>query len=68
MTSITALSQLDLEGNYSYSDYLKWQFQEAIELIKGKIFKMSPAPSVIHQRISGKLHIRLGNFLTNKKM
>jgi len=67
MTSITALSQLDLEGNYSYSDYLKWQFQETIELIKGKIFKMSPAPSVIHQRISSKLHIRLGNFLTSKK-
>jgi len=55
MATITALSQLDIERNYSYSDYLKWQFQEAIELIKGKIFKMSPAPSVRHQQISWQL-------------
>jgi hypothetical protein len=52
---ITDINQLDLNKTYSY-DYLTWQFQEKLELIKGKNFKMSPAPSTTHQRISGNLH------------
>lgn len=59
---ITDINQLDLNKTYSYADYLTWQFQEKLELIKGKIFKMSPAPSTTHQRISGRLHGRLFNF------
>ncbi len=49
--TITKFSQLDLKGTYSYADYLLWQFSERVELIKGKIFKMSPAPSSSHQDI-----------------
>lgn len=49
---ITELSQLDLSKTYSYTDYLKWGLKERIELIKGKIFKMSPAPSYDHQNVS----------------
>lgn len=52
MTKITHLSQLDLAATYTYADYLTWQFDEALELIKGKIMLMSPAPNVSHQRIS----------------
>jgi Uma2 family endonuclease len=52
---ITNIDQLDLKGSYTYADYLLWQFQERVELIKGKIFKMSTAPSRIHQRISWSL-------------
>lgn len=48
---ITKFSQLDLKGTYSYADYLLWQFSERVELIKGKIFKMSPATSSSHQDI-----------------
>lgn len=59
-------SDLDLSKTYSYADYLKWQFEERVELIKGKIFKMSPAPGSLHQEISGKLHIELGIFLKGK--
>jgi Uma2 family endonuclease len=51
MSVITSLSQLDLNGKYSYADYLTWKFEEAIELIKGKILPMS-APSRRHQAIS----------------
>jgi Uma2 family endonuclease len=51
----TDINELDLNKTYSYADYLTWQFQEKLELIKGKIFKMSPAPSTNHQRISRKL-------------
>ena len=55
MDEITSLSQLDLNGSYSYSDYLKWKFKERVEIIKGKIMAMSPAPNRLHQRISMKL-------------
>lgn len=55
MTTITQLSQLDLNGRYSYADYLNWRLEDAIELIKGKISLMSPAPSLDHQRISTRL-------------
>ncbi len=40
------------EYGFTYADYLTWNFKERIELIKGKIFKMSPAPAVTHQKIS----------------
>lgn len=64
---ITDINQLDLNGNYTYADYLRWKFQERLELIKGKIFKMSPAPAVNHQRISMNLSLDLGNYFRNKK-
>lgn len=46
------LSDLDINKQYSYADYLLWQFQERVELIKGKLFKMPPAPSRRHQEVS----------------
>jgi Uma2 family endonuclease len=49
MAKITELSQLDLNGTYSYADYLTWQLEENVELIKGKIMAMSPAPNLKHQ-------------------
>jgi Uma2 family endonuclease len=64
MTTVTKFSDLDLTKQYSYSDYLLWQFQERVELIKGFIMKMSPAPSMIHQRISNNL---TGSFYENFK-
>lgn len=55
-----------LYGRYSYADYLKWTFEEQVELIKGKIFKMSPAPKRIHQRISIVIASKLFHFLEGK--
>lgn len=49
---ITNIEQLDLNGTYSYADYLLWKFKERVELFKGKILKMSPAPSRKHQDVS----------------
>ena len=57
----------DMSGSYSYADYLKWSFEERVELIKGKIFKMSPAPGNIHQKISMDISGALWSFLRNKK-
>src|SRR5690606_31928321 len=62
----TTLEQLDLSKTYTYADYLRWQFEERLELIKGRIFKMSPAPSVRHQRISSNLHGLIWSFLKNQ--
>ena len=47
---IINLSQLDPSGVYSYLDYLSWQFEQRVELIKGRLFPMA-APSRKHQDI-----------------
>ncbi|MCR9084162.1 MAG: Uma2 family endonuclease [Cyclobacteriaceae bacterium] len=53
---------------YSYSDYLTWQFDEVVELIRGKIFKKAAAaPKRIHQRISLKLATKFYTFLEGKR-
>ena len=46
------LADLDFSKDYTYADYLKWTFEERLELIKGKLFRMSPAPSRLHQDLS----------------
>lgn len=66
MAIITNFSDLDLTKQYSYSDYLLWQFQERVELIKGFILKMSPAPSMVHQRISNNVSFELNNYFKRK--
>jgi len=60
------LADIDLSQEYSYADYLQWTFEERLELIKGKIFKMSPAPSPVHQRVSAEIMRELSNFLKRK--
>jgi Uma2 family endonuclease len=67
MSKITQLSQLDLNQTYSYADYLTWQIKEAVELFKGKISLMSPAPNVRHQSISGNLHGLCYTFFRHKQ-
>ena len=52
---ITDINLLDLEGKYSYADYLTWEFEESVEILKGKVFSMGATPNTSHQRISGKL-------------
>jgi Uma2 family endonuclease len=54
-------------GLYTYADYLKWTIDERLELIKGKIFRMSPAPNRIHQKISGDIFSELHNYLSDKR-
>ena len=64
---ITDINQLDVTKTYTYSDYLLWEFSERVELIKGKIFKMSPAPSRKHQSISRELFLAIGVTLKKQK-
>lgn len=67
MTKITELSQLNLAETYSYADYLTWKFDETVELIKGKIMLMSPAPNVSHQRIERDLLVIIDKHLRGKR-
>ncbi len=57
------LADLDLNQVYTYADYFKWQFEERVELIKGKIFKMSPAPNFDHQVLAGEIYGTIRDFL-----
>ena len=63
---ITDFNQLDLSKRYTYADYLTWQFDEMVELIRGKVVKMSPAPSTLHQSNSGDLYGIIWSYLRGK--
>ncbi|MEM6965241.1 MAG: Uma2 family endonuclease [Bacteroidota bacterium] len=67
MAVIKDINQLDLSKRYTYADYLQWQFDEMVELIHGKIYKMSPAPNLEHQRVARRFLNFLENFLQGKK-
>ena len=59
-------NDIDASLTYSYANYLNWLFDDRVELIKGKIFKMSPAPSRLHQEISRNIFLEIGNFLQDQ--
>ena len=63
---VTDISQLDLSKTYTYADYLTWRFQERVELIKGWIYKMSPAPKRLHQKVETAVSSRLWNHFEKK--
>lgn len=63
---ITDINQLDLDKKYTYADYLTWQFDEMVELIRGKVFRMSATPNRRHQEISSGLLLSIGKFLEGK--
>lgn len=65
MKKITSLSQLDLNARYSYADYLTWQFEQSVEIIKGFIVPMA-APSRKHQNISWELNGLMYTFFKQK--
>jgi Uma2 family endonuclease len=52
--------------SYTYADYLKWNFEERLELFRGKIFKLS-APNTKHQAVAGNIFLCIGTFLKRQK-
>lgn len=64
--TITNINQLDFTKKYTYAEYLKWEFQERIELIKGFLFKMSPAPARRHQELVWNFSMQIDKYLRNK--
>lgn len=60
--NISSISQTE---SYTYADYLTWKFDEFVELIRGKIFKMS-APLTEHQQYVGEFHAQIHHYLRRK--
>ena len=63
---VRSFSDVDLSLTYSYAHYLNWLFDERVELIKGKVFEMSPAPNRVHQEVSATVFAALYNYLKGK--
>ncbi len=57
---------LNLNKLYTYWDYLNFQFSERVELIRGKIMKMAPAPSVPHQQFSSSVYLKFNSLFKEK--
>ena len=55
----------DASYTYTYADYMKWKFEERLELIRGKIMKMG-APATLHQKVVMKLHYEIYGYLRGK--
>ena len=62
----TQVEEPESPYGFTYADYLTWNFKERIELIRGKIFKMTPAPSISHQKISINIENKFTVFLNGK--
>jgi Uma2 family endonuclease len=48
---------------YSYADYLTWDFEEIVELIKGRVFVKPPFPGTRHQEILLKFFLQINKSL-----
>ena len=57
---ITRFEDLDLTRQYTYADYMSWRFQERVELLRGWVAKMSPAPSTYHQTVASNFATGIG--------
>jgi Uma2 family endonuclease/DNA-binding XRE family transcriptional regulator len=62
----TGLKIKEAARKYTYADYAGWGDEKRYEIIDGRVYLMSPAPSVAHQTISGRLFTRLFIFLDGK--
>ncbi|MBD0382629.1 Uma2 family endonuclease [Paenibacillus sedimenti] len=58
------MSNPDEKKIYTYQDWLTWD--GTWELINGKAYNMSPAPTSLHQFIVGELHFALRTFFQNR--
>ena len=52
---------------YTFADVLAWGEDERIELVDGEAVMMAPAPSRVHQEVSGEIFRQLANYLEGKK-
>lgn len=55
------------DHKWTYADYCSWPDDERWELIDGMAYDMSPAPSRIHQKLSGELFRQISNHLHGRQ-
>ncbi len=53
------IEELDLKKQYSLADYWNFKFDRMVELVKGFVITMAPAPTPYHQKVSLSLTKRL---------
>lgn len=63
----STVNEVDFSATYSYADYMRFAFDERMEIIKGHLFQMSPAPSRYHQKSFGCIFSSLYTFLEGQK-
>ena len=49
---------------FTYTDYFTWPDEERWELINGMAYNMTPSPSFLHQKITGRFYSRLERALS----
>ena len=59
-------SSLDLTKTYTYADYNRWNFDQRVELINGKVFELMSGPNQQHQSLAGDIYFELRTFLRDK--
>jgi len=63
---LMARGSLPKTKEYTYADIEQWPADERWELINGTPYNMSPPPARMHQKISGVLFRKIGNYLEGK--
>ncbi|KQM77093.1 restriction endonuclease [Pedobacter sp. Leaf216] len=64
---VKTVNEVDFSAQHSYADYMRFEFKDRLEIIKGYLFKMSSAPSRIHQKLSGRIYVSIYNALNGCK-
>ena len=59
--------EIAAEKFYTYADYLTWQLDEYVELLRGRVLKMSPSPMRRHQEVSSRLHGQIFAFFRGQQ-
>lgn len=54
---------IDPIKTYTYKDYILYDENERIEIIEGKIYNMSPAPSRIHQKLITEILFKIRSYI-----
>ncbi|QNN40285.1 Uma2 family endonuclease [Pedobacter roseus] len=63
---VKTVNEIDFSAIYSYADYMRFEFEERLEIIKGRVFRMSPAPSHIQQGVLTNIFGLIYNTLQGK--
>ncbi len=63
---VTRFEDLDLTRQYTFADYITWNFNERVEIFRGWVARMT-APSSYHQRVSTELQGALYNHLKGSR-
>ena len=55
-----------INEHYTYDDYITWDDDVRYELIDGVAYALA-APNTMHQKLSGRLYLKLDSFMRGKK-